>query len=101
MREIQAVETRRRQFVRAFRTLLERYLSELEVEEVRLSESAGAPPPIPPGPAAAPTVPEEPTAEEAPADAEPEPTRPAEDATSREGEWLSSLVTESQDEEQT
>ena len=38
-RDIEAVHTRRRQFVRAFRTLLERYLSELEVEDARLSES--------------------------------------------------------------
>jgi DivIVA domain-containing protein len=40
-RETDALQTRRRQFVRAFRTLLERYLAELEVEEARLSEGAG------------------------------------------------------------
>jgi DivIVA domain-containing protein len=38
-REIETLQTRRRQFVRAFRTLLERYVAELEVEEARLDES--------------------------------------------------------------
>ncbi|UCF21221.1 MAG: DivIVA domain-containing protein [Gemmatimonadota bacterium] len=39
-REIEALQTRRHQFARAFRTLLERYIAELEVEESRPGESA-------------------------------------------------------------
>lgn len=35
-REIETLQSRKRQFVRAFRTLLDRYLSDLELEETRL-----------------------------------------------------------------
>lgn len=37
-RDIEALNNRRRQFVRAFRTLLDRYVSELEMEEARLAQ---------------------------------------------------------------
>lgn len=37
-REIDALQARRRQFIRAFRTLLDGYLSELEIEAARASE---------------------------------------------------------------
>ncbi|UCC74745.1 MAG: DivIVA domain-containing protein [Gemmatimonadota bacterium] len=97
-REIDAVQTRRRQFVRAFRTLLERYLSELEVEEVRLSESA-AEAPVEPRSVASPQA----SSTQAPAEAETaeEPAETAGPAPPAEGEWLSSLVTDSDKEEQT
>ncbi|UCC47920.1 MAG: DivIVA domain-containing protein [Gemmatimonadota bacterium] len=84
-REIEALQARRRQFVRAFRTLLERYVSELEVEEARLSEPIDVP--------AAGTRVE--TSGQTPAQA----AEPAEQAEAREGEWLSSLVTEGEQED--
>lgn len=37
-REVEVVNARRKQFVRAFRTMLERYLSDLEIEESRLGQ---------------------------------------------------------------
>jgi DivIVA domain-containing protein len=92
-RDIEAVHTRRRQFVRAFRTLLERYLSELEVEEARLSESkeelSAHEPPLPASQALS-----EPQAEE------PETAEGSETGEGGEGEWLSSLVTDADKEEQ-
>lgn len=111
-RDIEALHTRRRQFVRAFGTLLERYLSELEVEEARLSESAIEIPAVPssrPAPSAAEPAPGEEAAPEGevekPADSgEPtnltEPKNSAEPATPAEGEWLSSLVADTDKEEQ-
>jgi DivIVA domain-containing protein len=99
-RDIEALYTRRRQFVRAFGTLLERYLSELEVEESRLGESEVEVPAVPSSqaatPPASPLPTQQPTQEE---DAEgrknsAEPTTPA------EGEWLSSLVADPDKEEQ-
>lgn len=39
-RELETLQARKRQFVRAFRTLLDRYLSDLELEESRLEEEA-------------------------------------------------------------
>ncbi|UCC83849.1 MAG: DivIVA domain-containing protein [Gemmatimonadota bacterium] len=102
-RDIEALHTRRRQFVRAFGTLLERYLSELEVEEARLSESEIEVPTVPSGRAAAPPpeLAREPAQEdaEAPTDSA-EPTNSAEPAAHAEGEWLSSLVADTDKEEQ-
>lgn len=101
VRDIEALSTRRRQFVRAFRTLLERYLSELEVEEVRLSEAAPELPAEPPSPAtpppanaSAPPPPVESAAPEEQADT-------AEPSAAKNGEWLSSLVPDADKEEQT
>lgn len=49
-REIEVLNQRRKQFVRAFRTMLERYLSDLEIEETRIvqeiDELAEAPEPV-------------------------------------------------------
>lgn len=80
-REIEALQVRRRQFVRAFRTLLDRYISELEVEEARLSESIDVP-----GTGSAPERSGQ-TAE------------PPEQAEAKQGEWLSSLVAEGEQED--
>ena len=92
-RDIEAVHTRRRQFVRAFRTLLERYLSELEVEEDRLSESteelSAHEPPLPT---------RQPLSE--PQAQKPETAEGSETGEGGEGEWLSSLVTDADKEEQ-
>jgi DivIVA domain-containing protein len=109
-RDIEALRTRRRQFVRAFGTLLERYLSELEVEEARLSESEVEVPAVPssrtaaspPQPAREPAPDEEaepPTDSAEPANSA-EPTNSAEPAAPAEGEWLSSLVADTDKEEQ-
>jgi DivIVA domain-containing protein len=97
-REIQVIETRRRQFIRAFRTLLERYLSELEVEEVRLSESIAEPPAVTPVPAPPPGPRPDPEAPETEGNAGPAGSTEADEA--QGGEWLSSLVAESEKEEQ-
>ncbi|KPK81531.1 MAG: hypothetical protein AMS25_05990 [Gemmatimonas sp. SM23_52] len=87
-REIEALQLRRRQFVRAFRTLLDRYISELEVEEARLSESIEVP--------STGTAPERSgrMGEQAP-----QPADPAEQAKAEQGEWLSSLVGEGEQED--
>jgi DivIVA domain-containing protein len=99
-RDIEALHTRRRQFVRAFGILLERYLSELEVEEARLGESEVEVPAVPSSqaatPPASPPPTQQPTQEE---DAE-GPKNSAEPANPAEGEWLSSLVADPDKEEQ-
>jgi cell division initiation protein len=97
-RDIEALHTRRRQFVRAFGTLLERYLSELEVEEARLSESDIPVPAVPSSRTA--TPPADPSQESASEKEMEQPTDSAEPATPAEGEWLSSLVADSDKEEQ-
>jgi cell division initiation protein len=106
-RDIEALHTRRRQFVRAFGTLLERYLSELEVEEARLGESEVEVPAVPSSLSRTP-APRTPPAQEPPSDddaAEPanaaEPAKAAEPVTPEEGEWLSSLVADTEKEERT
>jgi DivIVA domain-containing protein len=99
-RDIEALHTRRRQFVRAFGTLLERYLSELEVEEARLSESE-VEVPIEPSSRAATAPPSPPLAQEPTQEEPKQPTDEAEPATPAEGEWLSSLVADTDKEEQT
>lgn len=87
-REIEALQVRRRQFVRAFRTLLDRYISELEVEEARLSESIEVP--------STGTAPER---SGEPAEQTPQAARPSEQAEAKQGEWLSSLVAEGEQED--
>jgi DivIVA domain-containing protein len=105
-RDIEALHTRRRQFVRAFGTLLERYLSELEVEEARLSESDIDVPAVPSSRDTAPPAGPPPAQETAPEEESEQPTdsagpaNSAEPTTPAEGEWLSSLVTDSDKEEQ-
>jgi DivIVA domain-containing protein len=81
-RQIETLQTRKAQFVRAFRTLLERYYSELELEEERREESrpAVAPPPMP---------------------SEPPPEVPEEKIENSSSDWLSSLVAEREQEEAT
>jgi DivIVA domain-containing protein len=99
-REIEALHTRRHQFVRAFATLLERYLSELEVEEARLSESEVEIPVVPPRQAAAPSASPPPAPQPTEEEDREGPTNSAKPATPAEGEWLSSLVADSEKEEQ-
>ncbi|MGD2215736.1 MAG: DivIVA domain-containing protein [Gemmatimonadales bacterium] len=105
-RDIEALHTRRRQFVRAFGTLLERYLSELEVEEARLGESESEVPAVPASRTATPAVETPPTQETTPEEEAEQPTNSAEPANSAqpptpaEGEWLSSLVADTDKEEQ-
>ncbi|NIR46097.1 MAG: DivIVA domain-containing protein [Gemmatimonadetes bacterium] len=101
-RDIEALHARRRQFIRAFRTLIDRYLSELEVEEARLSEISSDAGPArtsaSPGPEAdADRVePEGPSGEADSGDA------PAQDEESEKAqkEWLSSLVLEGDQKDQ-
>lgn len=52
-RQFEALENRKASFLRAFKSLLERHLAELEVEETRLGEAAGEPAPRAARPAAA------------------------------------------------
>ncbi len=99
-REMEALQTRRRQFVRAFRTLLERYLSELEVEEVRLSEASADSPAEAPGPATPPKPSASPSQAPAESEGPAEPANTAETGEPGEGEWLSSLVADADKEEQ-
>lgn len=99
-REIEALHAQRRQFVRSFRTLLERYVSELEVEEARLGELTGDAQ-VRPG-----TSPVARSAEPAPQPAEAEsseskdPAAEEKDEKAAEKEWLSSLVLEGDQKEQ-
>jgi len=99
-RDIEALHTRRRQFVRAFGTLLERYLSELEVEEARLSESEVEIPAEPSSRAGSPST-SPPAQEPAPDDEVEQPKSAAEPVSPEEGEWLSSLVADTEKEERT
>jgi DivIVA domain-containing protein len=98
-REIEGLHTRRRQFVRSFRTLLERYVSELEVEEARLTElgsdAVSMRAPLPPQPAKPAPEPDNP---EAAADSD-ETVDESEPGSVTEREWLSSLVSEGETEE--
>ena len=82
-RETDALNARRRQFVRAFRTLLERYLADLEVEEARMREE-GVDPSRPPS--RAPAVESQKVASDS-------------DGEKGDGEWLSTLVGEGEGEE--
>jgi DivIVA domain-containing protein len=95
-RDIEAVQTRRRQFVRAFRTLLDRYLSELEVEEARLTELGSDMESVGPPRVARPTPelvePEGATDQAAAAE-------PAEREAPSQKEWLSSLVSDGEPQE--
>ncbi len=84
-REIEALHTRRRQFLHTFRTTLERYMSELEVEETRLDDTLV---PHPEPLRSSPPAPDEAS--------EPEPGPAGEP---KQGDWLSSLVTEGEQEE--
>jgi cell division initiation protein len=79
-RQIEMIQARKNHFVRAFRTLLERYLAELELDEVHVNEAVVG--------EMASTTPEEP-AQKLPA----EPVEP------KQSDWLSSLVAESDKEE--
>ncbi|MEE9132807.1 MAG: DivIVA domain-containing protein [Gemmatimonadota bacterium] len=79
-RQIEMIQARKNHFVRTFRTLLERYLAELELDEVRVNEAVVS--------EMASATPEEP-AQELPA----EPVKP------KQSDWLSSLVAESDKEE--
>jgi DivIVA domain-containing protein len=85
-REIEALHTRRRQFLHTFRTMLERYMAELEVEEARLSEST-------------PASPEPPPARRGPAVEEVAETESAAAGEASQSDWLSSLVAEGEQEE--
>ena len=90
-RELEGLHTRRRQFVQAFRSHLERYLSELEVEEARLTETSVEYTAAVVRAAAAAGPPAEEEQGQPAEEAEPEDwgaKRPG------EGEWLSSLVVE-------
>jgi DivIVA domain-containing protein len=90
-RQIEALEARKLQFMRAFRTLLERYLSELEVDEGRPARSAG--------PETARSKPSAASSPDLQASSVPQPpvTTPSQDGDEPEDEprpsdWLSSLV---------
>ena len=88
-RQIEGLQARKGQFLRTFRTLLERYLSELDMDEARESETAADA-----EPSARPAVPVEPDPPTEEPDAEPiehvEPAQP---------DWLSSLVRETDPED--
>jgi DivIVA domain-containing protein len=90
-RQMEELQARKMQFLRAFRTLLERYLSELEMEEARLGEALAGFKAIPDnlarpsGTAGAETT--------QPADP------PAEPPQAKQGDWLSSLVGDGEQEE--
>ena len=91
-RQIEGLQARKNHFVRAFRTLLERYLSELETDEARVNEavssvlaSARAVKPV--------------EAEGEPVGADDEAAEKVEPIDSKQADWLSSLVTEADQEE--
>ncbi len=101
-RDIEALHTRRRQFVQAFRTLIDRYLSELEVEEARLSEIASGTQPGRVSPSAEP-MPDTETAEpdDPSGDAESEEAAAGDEESEKaQKEWLSSLVLEGDQKDQ-
>lgn len=112
-REIETLHARRGQFVRAFRTLLERYLSELEVEEGRLGDLAAEVPSPADAPSPQPAEASQSTpggdraaaaGDESTEESEPEGPGSPEAPQARSGEWLSSLVgdeTETETEEKT
>ncbi len=94
IREIEALEARRRQFFRAFHSMLERFSADLELEESRFEETIPAPPPPLRGPdrstADIPSErkvkPDSPPAVEGEAKHEP--------VQAKQQDWLSSLVGE-------
>ncbi len=95
-RQVEELQARKMQFLRAFRTLLERYLSELEMEETRLGEALAQFKAIP-GTLARPR--DAGAAETArPADS-PEADAPAGPAEAKQSDWLSSLVGDGEQEE--
>jgi len=91
-RQIEGLQARRGQFIRAFRTLLERYISELDLDEARGSEPEPATKPVKPSIEAAEPAPPPPAEEAAAAEAV-DPVEP------RQADWLSSLVQETDQEE--
>ncbi len=97
-REMETLQARRSQFVRAFRTLLERHISDLDIEEPRRSEPeiglAATRPPPPVENLSPPPVPV------APEDAsEPEPSESDDSETASGKDWMSSLVVEGEEDE--
>lgn len=87
-REIETLHTRKLQFLRAFRTMLERYLGELDVEEVNAREEARDEEAVSRvGPAGSVAGPAGSAKEETPA------------ATAEQEDWLSSLAGEGQPED--
>jgi DivIVA domain-containing protein len=88
-RQIETLAARKGQFIRAFRTLLERYISELDIDEAHASEEApnAGPTPQPVEDPEPPQSTEEPVAE------------PIEPVEPRQADWLSSLVQEADQEE--
>ncbi len=98
VRDIEALEARRRQFFRAFQSMLERFRADLELEESRFEDTlpAAAPPRRPDRSAAG--VPEEPKAKPGSppvleGEAKDEPVQ------AKQQDWLSSLVGERDPEE--
>ena len=90
--QIEGLQARKNHFVRAFRTLLERYLSELEMDEARVNDavssvlaSARAVKPV--------------EADSEPVEVDDEPVEKVEPVDSKQADWLSSLVTEADQEE--
>jgi cell division initiation protein len=75
-RQLELLEGRKASFLRAFRSLLERYAAELEVEEARLSDEAGTGAPAPGSRAAGAALRPAPAAPAAPAP-RPAPPKPA------------------------
>jgi DivIVA domain-containing protein len=93
-RHIEALQARKGQFMRAFRTLLERYLSELDLDEARADEVEATAKPTRPRIEPAESPPPEQDATEEQGASEPiEPVEPG------QADWLSSLVRESDQEE--
>jgi len=88
-RQIESLQSRKGQFMRAFRTLLERYLSELEVDEEPVGEAA--PSTRPSTPPVEPLEPPRPTDEPV--------AESSEQVEPRQADWLSSLVQETDQEE--
>lgn len=97
-RDIEALHARRRQFVRAFRNLLDQYLSELEVEEARAFELPLEIPDVPSR-----SAPPRPDSGKGDADMKakerPGGERSKGEASAETDDWLSSLVGDSESEE--
>jgi len=89
-RQIEGLQARKGQFLRAFRTLLERYLSELDMDEASGSETEPSAKPARP-----PIEPPDPQ----PSTEEPAAAEPIEEVEPRQADWLSSLVQETDQEE--
>lgn len=104
-REVEALNARRRQFVGTFRMLLERYLADLELEESRLNEdTVGLPRAVEP-PRGKPLAGSEPEKKVEDTDAAPAgETAPAAgdepEESPQEREWLSSLVADGDQEDE-